>query len=274
MFSGPDFLYARAFFPRASTYVLCGIEPIGPVPDIGRIPHAELEPALAGLEKALYSVLEFSFFITKEMKSDLQNSRLIGTLPVLYTFLARSGCRIEEVRLVRLAPDGTMADGTGPTPGVSITFTRAGQPAQKLYYFCTDLSDAAVRKSGFLPWLRALGPARGFTKAASYLMHGGNFSEIRSLLLERCNLIIQDDSGIPVHHFKAGQWNVVTYGRYLGPLPIFKEYPPQPLLQEWFSRSAQQPMPFSFGYRWHPAESTFIAARRLAPVERLPVGGE
>ena len=32
MFSGPDFLYANAFFPNASTYILCGIEPVGPVP--------------------------------------------------------------------------------------------------------------------------------------------------------------------------------------------------------------------------------------------------
>ena len=29
MFSGPDFLYADAFFPKASTYVLSGLEPIG-----------------------------------------------------------------------------------------------------------------------------------------------------------------------------------------------------------------------------------------------------
>ncbi len=34
MFSGPDFLYADAFFPDASTYVLAGLEPVGPVPEI------------------------------------------------------------------------------------------------------------------------------------------------------------------------------------------------------------------------------------------------
>ena len=32
MFSGPDFLYARTFFPKASTYILCGTEPVGSVP--------------------------------------------------------------------------------------------------------------------------------------------------------------------------------------------------------------------------------------------------
>ena len=29
MFSGPDFLYADAFFPKATTYVLVGLEPVG-----------------------------------------------------------------------------------------------------------------------------------------------------------------------------------------------------------------------------------------------------
>ena len=37
MFSGPDFLYANAFFPNASTYVMSGLEPIGSVPDLTKL---------------------------------------------------------------------------------------------------------------------------------------------------------------------------------------------------------------------------------------------
>src|SRR6476619_682458 len=37
MFSGPDFLYANLFFPNAGTYILCGTEPVGAVPDLTRI---------------------------------------------------------------------------------------------------------------------------------------------------------------------------------------------------------------------------------------------
>ncbi|HZA38232.1 MAG TPA: hypothetical protein VE486_03745, partial [Candidatus Baltobacteraceae bacterium] len=39
MFSGPDFLYVDQFFPRASVYVLCGKESMGPPPDPLRIPN-------------------------------------------------------------------------------------------------------------------------------------------------------------------------------------------------------------------------------------------
>jgi hypothetical protein len=34
MFSGPDFLYANAFYSKASTYVLSALEPPGSVPDL------------------------------------------------------------------------------------------------------------------------------------------------------------------------------------------------------------------------------------------------
>jgi hypothetical protein len=37
MFSGPDYLYANAFFPNASTYVLSGLERTGPIPDVTRL---------------------------------------------------------------------------------------------------------------------------------------------------------------------------------------------------------------------------------------------
>ena len=37
MFSGPDFLYANAFFPDASTYVMSGLEPTGPIPDLKKL---------------------------------------------------------------------------------------------------------------------------------------------------------------------------------------------------------------------------------------------
>src|SRR5262249_40148557 len=46
MFSGPDFLYANAFFPSAQTYILCGKEPIGPIPNIDNISREALPAAL------------------------------------------------------------------------------------------------------------------------------------------------------------------------------------------------------------------------------------
>lgn len=63
MFSGPDFLYAHAFFPNARTYILCGTEPVGAIPHLDKIAPEALPGVLAELRKSLQSVLDWSFFI-------------------------------------------------------------------------------------------------------------------------------------------------------------------------------------------------------------------
>src|SRR2546423_4738326 len=106
MFSGPDFLYADAFFPTATTYVLSALEPPGSIPDLTRLPRGGVGAALYSVERSLSSILSFSFFITKQMKTDLHTGQINGTLPVLYVFLARSGKTIRSVTPVALDDKG------------------------------------------------------------------------------------------------------------------------------------------------------------------------
>src|SRR3954470_24494856 len=62
MFSGPDFLYADAFYSTASTYVLSALEPTGPIPDVMKLARFGIGPALNYVEQSLQSILSFSFF--------------------------------------------------------------------------------------------------------------------------------------------------------------------------------------------------------------------
>ena len=102
MFSGPDFLYANAFYGKATTYVLSALEPVGSVPDLSRLPRGGIASALYNVERSLGSILSFSFFITKDMKTDLQTGQISGTLPILYVFLARSGMTVKSVSPISL----------------------------------------------------------------------------------------------------------------------------------------------------------------------------
>ncbi len=127
MFSGPDFLYADAFYSKASTYVLSALEPVGSVPDLTRLPRGGIGAALHNVERSLSSILSFSFFITKQMKTDLQAGQLSGTLPILYVFLARSGKTIRDVSPIALDDKGAAYfanENPGPnaTRGVRILF--------------------------------------------------------------------------------------------------------------------------------------------------------
>jgi hypothetical protein len=260
MFSGPDFLYADAFFPRATTYVLSALEPPGSVPDLTRLPRGGVGAALYNVERSMSSILSFSFFITKSMKLDLGDSQLNGTLPILYIFLARSGKTIRDVSPIALDDKGAAHfvnenPGRNPTRGVRIVFAGSDGREKTLYYFSTDLSNSSVRVSGFLKFCETLAPGDSLIKSASYLLHSPNFSAVREFLLARSATMIQDDSGIPLAFYDQRRWRFFPFGRYAGPIAEFPgRY--QPNYTELFRRA--QPMDFGIGYRWRPHESNLL----------------
>jgi hypothetical protein len=246
MFSGPDFLYAHAFFPNARTYILAGLEPVGQVPDLSRVPPDVLAGELSALRASMHTILQTHYFITKDMRTDLGRTNLGGTLPILYVFLARRGCTVLDTTYIK-----------SPAEGVKINFTNAGR-TQTLYYFKTDLSGG---KSNFLAWCAAQGPGLSLLKAASYLMHGEGFAGVRNFLLEHSRVIIQDDSGIPLRAFPKN-WKVDCYGRYVPHVEMFGKFR-QPDLAAIYDR---QPPPaelgFAFGYHWQIDRGILMMATR------------
>jgi hypothetical protein len=267
MFSGPDFLYADAFFQGASTYVLSGLEPVGQIPDLSTLSPRQVGQELRELQGSLNSVLSYSFFITKKMKTQLRSGRLSGTLPILYTFLARSGKSIKTAALVALNPDGTVTplDGAvpkGASPGAKVEFTSPGDSrVQTLYYFNTDLSDGGIKTSGFLTFCKGLGQGDSFVKSASYLMHQENFSTVRSFIVDNSAVLVQDDSGVPLRYLDQKLWRLQGFGRYLQPLGIFpRTYQPQ--MRDLFAKGRAEPLDFGIGYRWRPNESNLLLAVR------------
>jgi hypothetical protein len=265
MFSGPDFLYADAFYSKATTYVLSALEPVGSVPDLTRLARGGVGAALYNVERSMSSILSFSFFITKQMKVDLRAGQLNGTLPILYVFLARSGKTIRDVSAVALDDKGTAYfanENPGPnaTHGVRIIFAGSDGEARTLYYFSTDLSNGGVRSSGFLKFCAGLAPGNSLLKSASYLLHSGNFTSVRDFILANSATIIQDDSGIPLAYYNAKKWKLFPFGRYAGPIGEFPgRYQEQ--YAELFRRS--QPMDFGIGYRWRSHESNLLLAVKL-----------
>jgi hypothetical protein len=266
MFSGPDFLYADAFYSKATTYVLSALEPVGSVPDLTRLPRGGIGAALYNVERSMSSILSFSFFITKMMKVDLRAGELNGTLPILYVFLARSGKTIRDVSPIAIDDKGAAYfanenPGKNATRGVRIVFAGSDGQEKTLYYFSTDLSNPGVRKSGFLNFCRTLAPGNSLIKSASYLMHSGNFTKVRDFLLANSATIIQDDSGIPLAYYNPGKWRFFPFGRYAGPIAEFPgRYQEQ--YAELFRRS--QPIDFGIGYRWRSYESNLLLSVRLA----------
>lgn len=269
MFSGPDFLYADAFYPNASTYILSGLEPVGRIPVVNEFTRR----ALGNLRSSMASSISLSFFITKNMKHQLRETALSGTLPILMVYVARAGKTINDVSLVTLHPDGTVTPADGNPRGVQgakITFTGGpGKPLQTLYYFSTDVSDSGVKSSGFLKFVDTFGRGDALFKAASYLPHSGGFSQVRDFILAKADHVVQDDSGIPVGYFKRDQWSFQPFGRYLGPIAIFPGRH-QNQLAEIYHRGPTKPIDWGMGYRWRNNESNvLLAVRKDIPAREL-----
>lgn len=266
MFSGPDFLYANAFYGKAQTYVLAALEPPGALPDLSRLPRGSIGAALHNIEHSIGTILNFSFFITKHMKVDLHVGQISGALPILLVFMERSGKFIREVAPVMLDEGGGVQAGNeaarpNAPRGVRITFTGEEGGERTLYYFSTDLSNSGVKSSGFLKFCEGLAPANSLIKSASYLLHSGNFSVVRNFLLANSATIIQDDSGVPLADYNSKTWHFFPFGRYAGPIGEFAgKY--QQSYAELFRRA--QPMDFGIGYRWRAHESNLLLAVRLA----------
>ncbi len=246
MFSGPDFLYANAFFPNASTYILAGLEPVGQVPDLTRMNADTLNANLGALRNSMSTLLITHYFVTEEMKSELGRSSLSGTVPIIYVFLARLGCTIRDTTYVH-----------SPAEGVKIDFSHNGR-SQTVYYFKTDLSGGG---SGFLHWCGSHGTGVSLVKAASYLMHGEGFSGVRNFLLDHSAFIVQDDSGIPLRSF-GKNWQLEYYGRFIPHGEKFGKYD-QAALAEIYHRNPPPPeLGFAFGYWWQAERGILMLARR------------
>jgi hypothetical protein len=261
MFSGPDFLYANAFFPSANTYLMSGLEPVGVIPSasertIGSLPR---------IQQSIGTSLRLSFFITQHMRNQLTGGDLAGTLPILYVYIARSGKTIREVSLVNLDRDGNLhlakGEARGMVPGVKIVLASGKGPAQTLYYFRTDVSNGGVNASGFLKFAATLGNGNGLLKSASYLMHSGNFTQVREFVLNHSQYIVQDDSGIPLASFRPDTWNFQPFGAYLGPIGVFPGRG-QPRLGELFKKAKAPPLDFGIGYRHRGHDSNLLLAVR------------
>jgi hypothetical protein len=262
-FGGPDFLYADAFFPDCTTYILVGLESVNAMPDLLTVPSAALENTLQNIQISLNTILQFSFFKTKDMREDFGRGELQGVLPILFVFLARTGKVIQSVEYVSLDRGGQLIKAGSAPHGVKITFVDPASGAQKvLYFFSTDLSNDGLKGNpAVLRFTEQQGQANCFLKAASYLMHEGRFDTVRSFLLSDSLTIVEDDSGIPVKYITPDKWTLRFFGSYTEPINLFKNYY-QPELRQLYQTSSPKSLTFSFGYQWNRHNSSLILAAR------------
>lgn len=257
-FSGPDFLYAYSFFPGGREYVLVGLEPIGWIPPFTEVSEAEKDAKLAEIRDSLHAILQFSFFRTNDMKEDMAQQ---GVLPYLFLFLARTNNQILDVEYVGVDQEAKIQTfSEGMIPGVRISFVPAGESeARTLYYFSTDLSDGGLAENTqFLEFIKTLDNPVTYLKAASYLMYYDYFSTIRNAILTQSQVLLQDDSGVPLKHFDQSEWELSFFGTYTAPIPLFDNMYQQDLRAIYQNNQDIPPLDFGVGYKFGINESNLM----------------
>lgn len=263
-FSGPDFLFASALFPAAETYVLCGLEPAEPLPRLSDLSQAEIDSGLTGLRNAVSTIMQSGYFITTEMRSNLQATRFRGVLPLLMAFMARTGHTVESVDTVRLDGAGNVTlSGSSGNTGLMIRCRSGLGSSKRVFYFRQDLSNSGVSAGGpFLTFVSRLGRVPVFLKSASYLMHESGFSNIRDYLLRHGSAIVQDPSGVPYREFSRYGWNLWLYGNYQGTLSLFPGCQQPDLVAAYSSgRYPVKPLNFGIGYLMNPQTTSLMVGR-------------
>lgn len=262
-FSGADFLHLYTYYPSSSTYVMCGLEPVGSVPALAGLPADQLAGGLAQVRGSLNSLLRYSYFMTKEMRSDFGGNRFGGVTPVLLLMLARNGCTITDLSYVYLGANGAVGPSArGKGNGVRIVFRGRGG-TQELLYFSYNLSDGGA--TSYINLMRARGQGQTYLKAASYLMHGGGFTRIRDGILANSYTILQDDSGIPLRYFTAKPvWKLQFFGNYTKPIPLFANYYQDDLRSVYTSGTAGpiRELTFGIGYFFWGNQSNLMLATK------------
>lgn len=264
-FGGPDFLFAEAFFPRAESVVLVGLEPAEPLPQLSSLTGADIASGLSGLQNSLKTVMQFSFFITKDLRTDLQATRFRGVLPVILVFLSRSGHAVESVDGIRLDAAGNpvLAQAGAGATGLLIRARSPFGRSKRIFYLKQDLSNASIRPGvPLLNFVSRMGRPPAFTKSASYLMHEESFSAIRDYILENCRGIVQDPSGIPYADLVKSGLDLRLYGSYQGTLQMFSGQNQPDLIEAYREgRHGAQSIDFGIGYLYNPATTCLMVGR-------------
>jgi hypothetical protein len=267
-FAGPDLVNAVMFYPDARTYVLIGLETGGCVPDLKSMNSATLKKGRDMMVRGLQTLVRLNFYRTLSMADDLEKSPFNGTIPHILVHAVWLGLTPVRAWSVEAATNGQLL--LHPLkPGVifgnvAIDFKDRNGKEKRVIYLKLNLEDwSLASRTSWKKYLEGLASCAGILKASSYLPPRPGFNTITRLCLKIMDVIVQDDSGIPLRSF-GKEWDVKFFGSYHGPHRLFPSYG-QPDLLQAYDNLQPQPLKFHYSYDRSDNSRNMMVCRRLPP---------
>ena len=270
-FSGPDFVTANSFFPTANKIVMLGLEPIGSLPDIGKLNNTDATDYCNDFKNSLNDLFEKSYFITQYMLRDFQKQKVNGLLPVLCFFIKKTNHQITNITYLIKHNNDSISEQpytTNQKPfGVKVECMKDSLK-KTVYYFRYDVSNKQFNDSTvFYKFINQhTQKSVTYIKSASYLLHANFMSNMKKLILKNCKFILEDDTGIPYNDIeKTKQWSIKLYGKYTQPVKNFPYLKMQTgIVKAFETDSANIPdVPFHLGYHWMTKKDLLIYAKKI-----------
>jgi len=259
-FSGPDFLYANAFFPNANSYIMFGLEKPGNLPDFDSLKDSTIEFYLQNVRSSLRFINKVGYFTTKQMKADFENKNLNGTTHLILFYLSKSGYTVKSFEEIEIDKNGTIqkqVKNSNSIKGIKIEFTKEGNKKNReVIYFRADVSNSNLKnRPEFMKYIQSKEKVITFIKSGSYLLHSNEFSYLKNYILSNSKKILQDDTGIDYSELLK-VFDVSLYGKYTKTINEF-DYMYQSDLHDSVLFSAK-PLPFEIGYNTWLGETLLL----------------
>ncbi len=241
-FAGPDISYPLLFFPNLEQYVLVGLEFPGSPEFINH------KFNLAGFKPQVEGYLRSGFFKTMNMSAQMHYNQ--GVIPMLVAQIALLNGKVENITSI-----------SEPYKGVMVEFSH-NQMNKKLYYFRANLNDYND-KTKFYEFIQKNNLIENcMLKASSYKLHQVEFKQLSKYMLDNCQLILQDDTGMPVKALQHKGNDIELYGDYIKPYgDEFRPYYQKTLAELYKTKANKIPLNFCFGYGCDRVESNILISK-------------
>ena len=275
-FSGGDFIHLSWMFPKATQYLMVAQEDVGNIPDLYNQDSKFVNKYLSEIDTVLRDIYYKSYFITKNMIEDTKvRSKVNGMLPLIIWALARTEHEIVSIKFGNVNPNGVMEftaeiDQKNKPKAVEIMFRKKNTAINKtLTYVSCNISDQGFNsESKFYTYLNNKIPknCNSFVKSASYLLHYITFKQIRDLIKNKSQFLVQDDTGIPFSNLIQDKcWKIELFGKYEKPVKDFSENLFQSDLDSAFKNESyfKGNIDFSLGYHWGSQNQNQMVLKKI-----------
>lgn len=203
LFSGPDVLYPRLFFPDAKNVYMCALEPVNVLPDYTSFSVQNVAQYQQSIKAAFENIIGDSYYITSYMSSELR-SEVEGVLPMMLVTAKIKGGTIEEVFFFEPDKEGAIDTvENGKANGVSIRVRYPDNKVQQYLYYSGNIGNEEYAEKPGLntnanlrAYFENFPVHNSFIKAASYIPHDTRGFSIAVNAIYDSEAIFQDPTGI------------------------------------------------------------------------------